>query len=465
LYFWIGTGQIRYLKIMNVISTVLYYFLPDMRHRVTAKIMLTAFGLFLSPWIIGQDRALDYYVQAEKMRQENNFRGALDMYDMAIKADPTNYKYVFQKGKCYILLKDQENAIRCFEKTIELQKDYTQAYFRLGWLYRQKEKYDEAIKYFDLAYQFEVDPKERLQYKDNILEILFKLGKYTEAGKHIKDAKAVAPNDVRILYFEARYSNAIGNYESARNAMDKAIPMLNAESPEEAARYYYELGYALHKLKNYEKANEIFKKANYGQYRTLIAEMTPQYNYALASAYLKVYEFKRAKELLEYTLSIDPTFTQAHELMSRIASATSDKTAVLEHKKTALATERDPVRKAARYRELCEMQLEAGLYDDAVLSAEECLKLQPKNYNATFIKALALYKKKNSDQAKNVLAELIAFPGLDLETKAQYNFALGIMGKATNDKNLATNAFKAATYGLFRYAAIKELDTLRNGGA
>ncbi|MCS7005453.1 MAG: tetratricopeptide repeat protein [Cytophagales bacterium] len=421
--------------------------------------------MLIATFAIAQDRALDYYIQAEKLRQENNFRAAIDMYDMAIKADPTNYKYFFQKGKCYILLKDQENAIRCFEKTIELQKDYTQAYFRLGWLYRQKEKYNEAIKYFDLAYQYEADPKERLQYKDNILEILFKLERYQEAGKHIKDAKAVAPNDIRILYFEAKYYNAIGNYEAARAAMDKAIPQLTTESPEEAARYYYELGYALHKLKQYEKANEIFKKANYGQYRSLIAEMTPQYNYNLALAYLKVYEYKKAKELLEYTLSMDPTFTQAHEMMSRIAQANTDRTAVLEHKKTAIATEKDPVRKSARYRELCELQLESGFYDDAIFSADECLKIQPKNYNASFIKALALARKKNYEEAKNILNELIAFPGLDLDTKAQYNFALGLISKTMNDKNLATNAFKAATYGIYRYAAIKELDMLRNGGA
>jgi tetratricopeptide (TPR) repeat protein len=419
------------------------------------------FILFITRLAAAQNGdGLNYYVSAEKLRQENNFRAAIDMYDKAIKEEPTNYKYIFQKGKCYILLKDQENAIRCFEKTVELQKDFVQAYFRLAWLYRQKEKYNEAIKYFDAAFKYEKDPKEKLQYKDNILEILFKTDRLKEAGEHIKDAKSIAPDDIRILYFEAKYNNAIGKYDLAKSAMEKATANLSPENPEDAARYYFELGYALHKLGNYEKANEVFKKANYGTFKSLIAEMTPQFNFALAVSYYKVFEYKKAKEILDYTLNIDNSYSQAHDLLAKIAAASTDKTMVLEHKKTSIATERDPMRKAAKYRELCEMQFESAIYADAILSADECLKIQPKNYAVTFIKAMALYKNKDVETAKVLLSELVNYPGLDLETKAMYNFALGLICKNSQDRTQAVSFLKAASFGSFRYAATKELEQL-----
>lgn len=406
---------------------------------------------------------LSYYVNAEKLRQANNLRGALDEYDKAIQSEPNNYKFVFQKGKCYIMLNDEANAIYCFERTIRLKEDFVQAHARLGWLYQKSEKYPDAIAAFDRAFRYEQAVEEKLNYKMSIIKILYKTNQFDKSGSHIEDARKVLPDHPEILFFSAKLNNQKKNYEAAKADMLRAIPLLRSSNPQDVARFYYELGYAYYQLGDYAQAKSNLDKANIGAFKSKVMELTPQYHFSVATAYFKIYQFDKCKELLSQTLKMDRSFAQAHDLLVKMASVQTDKGGVIVHQREAVQAEADAIRRSARLQELAEMLHEAGKYQEAISVADECLALNAGNYTVKFIRAMSKYRLGQLDQGKKELTELSKYTALDFETKAQCNFALGMLCRQSGDAKGAIAAFRLAQYGSFKYAAARELRDLTGG--
>ncbi len=405
---------------------------------------------------------LSYIVTAEGFKTAGNLAGAIAEYDKAIKAEPTNAEYVFRKGKTYMMLKDQDNAIMCFEKTVQLKKEYVDGHKALALLYQKKNKLPEAAKQYDEAFKYEPDNAKKADYKIHIIKIMAKMKKFNESGNHINDAKQVAPDNLDVLYFDSRFNNTTGKYEAAKTSALKATSSSNLkmDDPKVYAKYFFELGLAYYKLEKYDDANMAFTKANYGPYKRFILEMSPQYFQTLANSYFKVFELDESKNLLETALKMKKDFSAAHELLTKIALSKTDKAAVIKAKQMGIESERDPVKRAQLFSELAEMLFEAGKFPDAAIAADEVIKINPNNYNSMFIKGLALSRQNKNPEAIDLLSNTLKYPGLDQETKAQLNFALGLCyGKAGNSK-LADTSFKKAVYGSFKYAAMAELSKL-----
>ncbi|MEN7547163.1 tetratricopeptide repeat protein [Rapidithrix thailandica] len=432
--------------------------------QVKRLIIAFLFNVFFVATAFSQGSdALDIYVQAEKYRQAKNYKAAIEEYNKAIQKDPKNHKFVFQKAKCYLAIGDKDNALNCFAKTAELNEKYVDAYTWQANLYQERKDIPNTILNLDKAFQFETDQKKKVEYKVDIIKLLYKSGKFDATWEHIQDAKSQDENDLRVLYFEAHFANRNEKYHLAQVDMEKAITLLDSKDPKEISKYYYELGYAYHHLEEYQKAKETFAKANYGPFKGLILELGPQFNYSVAYAFYQIYDLKRSLELVDYTLKIDPHYSAAHDLKVRIAEAFIDKSAIIDQTKSALSSQQGNEKWiAAKYFEMAEIELQAGKYGDAIASIEECLKLEPHNYNATFILAVSKYKSSLKDEAKDLLANAVTSHGVDHETKAKFHFTLGQIYKDLDDKKMAEEAFKAAHFGLFKYAAMKEIKSLKN---
>lgn len=432
-----------------------------MRLRFLLSLLLFALS---ASWVQGQDGSgLGYYVNAEKFRESGQFRAAIDEYNKAIKDDPNNYKFHFQKGLCFAMLNDEDNAVPCFEKAAALKPDYVMSHVALAKLYLRKQRFEDAVNSFDLAFTHESGTAARLDHKLNIIRILQKTGKFDLAEKHIAEAKSVDPNDLNLLYFSAKFHNEIGHHQSAIDDMVKATSLLKTTDPKETAKYYYELGYAYFQIEDYGNANKAFKNADFGPFKTLIAEMTPGFMYSKAVSYLKIFAIDQAKEFADRALHIDPQYSKALDVLVKIAEIKTDKSMVIEHTRNAVKAEQDPVKKAAKLMELAEMELKAGQFAAAEASASESIKLQPRNYLVGFIRAVALEQQGKFTEAAGQLKELIKTPGLDLETKGQYNLLLAIVSRKMNDISGAETALKVALATSFKHAAAwesKQLEAL-----
>ncbi len=426
------------------------------------RFLLIVFS-FSSQFVFGQDGdGLGFFVKAEQLRQANQFRAAIDEYNNAIRDNPTNYKFEFQKGKCYINLRDEDNAIAAFERTVELKEDYVHAYTRLAWLYQRKERFDDAIEAFNKAFKHEPNAGDKIEYKSAIIKILYKLGRFEEAGPHIADAKAVSPDNLSVLFYEAKFNNMKGNYEQAKQSMLRATAALTTSQPNEVARYYYELGYAYYELEDFGKAFEAFAKADFGPFKNKIAEKTPQYKLATAKCYYAVYENEVCTEIIEFCLKMKQNFAPAYELKLKLAERNTPKKMIIEHTQDLIASETVPARKAAKYAELAELFINNSEYDKALEASDEALNIQPTNYKVSYFKVIAMYKKGMYDAAIAELKSLLTYQGLDFETKAQLNFTLGLIYKSSGDLKQAIKAYKASIYGNFKYAAKEELKMISN---
>lgn len=427
-------------------------------------IPIIVIGIFFTNFLAqaqNPGEALDAFVKGENFRKQKQWKTALEQFDIAVTKDPSVYKYHYNKALCHLVLREADPAIAALEKTVSLKKDFVDAHERLARLYKITGKYDQSVASYQNAFKYDTDPKRKTDYKLNIVLILDRTKRLEEAGAHIADLKKLAPDDLNVLYYEAKYSNATGKYEQAKDAMIKATGMLATDNPKEKARYFYELGLAYHNLKMYEEKEKAFDQAKVGPFMARITKLMPQYYHAIALSYFKIYDLERSKELVEKALEMRKDFPQAHDLLVKIAASATDKSAVIEHQLSSIQTEPNAVKRSQKFADLSELQLESRKYEDAIKSADECLASQPKNYAVVFIKAIAQHKMGSTQDAIKTLEDLLQFPGIDAETKAQYNFALGMFYQKLNQAEPAATAFTRAKYGSYKYAAYEELEKFK----
>lgn len=415
--------------------------------------------------------ALDHYVKADKLEREKKFKEALGEYKQAVAKDGQNASFAYKLGRCHVILKQENEAIAAFEKAVSIIstpskpdeiENYVNSSRSLGKLYERNKKVDNAVKAYDNAFKFEPDKEKKVLYKVSIVQTLYKHNRFKEAGAHIKEALSIAPNDKLLLYFDGKFQNSTGNYAAAKASLQKGISLLgDAASKAEVAKYHYELGLAMYNLKEYGPMMEVLKKARYGPYTFRAIKLTPHYFYKLAVSYFKVYELEKAKELADKVVAMDPGNSRTHALLGEIAKAQTDKSVIIEHQKSSIETERDPLKRSGKYAELTEMQLQSRQFDDAISSANECLTIRKNDYNVMFLKAVAQFKAGKKTEAVETLKKILTLEGeLDSNTKAQYSFALALYYKAQGNKKEALKAFKKANQDSYKYASKEEYDKM-----
>jgi tetratricopeptide (TPR) repeat protein len=408
-----------------------------------------------------EELALQAFIKAENMRRTKRYIEALFEYDKAIVGDPKNFKFVFSKGQCYFMLRDADNTISTLKKTVEIKKDFIPAYTLMAQCYKAQKKYEDLVKALDNAFQYETDVQKKLKYKLTILNTLVRNGEYAKAKLHLADAKKLSSSDPDILFYEAKSSNELGDYASAKQAMLTATRQLTSKEPKYVSRFYYELGYSLYKLGSYDLAFEAWQNANYGYYKNLIGKFDPKNYYSTAQAYYKVYEYGQAKEYLQLTLKMQHNFAQAHILMAEISKKENNRhDEALVHYLEAVKNEQNSNTLYEMYKNITQGEMDAGKFGDAITYAKEALKIKPTDYNMMFLQAMAYYRLKNYQESVHILESITIIAGLDFESRAMYYFALATVRKAMGQIDKAKDAFKKADYGTFSRAAQMEWDKI-----
>lgn len=410
----------------------------------------------------GQGPGKSSYLQAENLRKSKRYQEAISKYDEAIKLEPGNYRYYFSRGKCYYAMKDYDLALSSFEETVEYKKDFVFAYTLIAKIYRKKQDKPNAIYYYDLAFQNEQNPKRKVGYKMEAVKLLLQDRKTEEAQRHLAEVKAVAPDNLNILYFDAKISNQNGDHQNALNNMLTATSKLDNAPPAQAAKYYYELGYAHNKLGDYQNANKAWEKAYFGRYRGLIdrerSKNSPSYFYRMAVSYYTAGSYEQSRGQIDKALELQNNFSAAYMLMGKMAKKQGNFSSAITNYQSAANFEQDPQKKARLLTMLTSLQVDAGDYQGAISSANELLGKQPNNTRAAYYKALSQYHLGQYESSISTLEGLLA-GGVDNKSKAKYNFVLGMAAKNT-DVEKAKNAFRAAMYGPYKPAAKNELDQL-----
>ncbi|MCK4796405.1 MAG: tetratricopeptide repeat protein [Spirochaetes bacterium] len=144
---------------------------------------------------------------------------AIEYYNKAIELDP-NYTYAYyNRGSAWENKGEYDKAIKDYNKAIELDPNYTYAYHNRGIAWGKKGEYDKAIKDYNKA--IELDPNYTSAYNSRGRAWYYK-GKYDKAIKDFIKTEELDPN-----YPFAYFSELIVSFKISSQNYKSTLKKLN----------------------------------------------------------------------------------------------------------------------------------------------------------------------------------------------------------------------------------------------
>jgi tetratricopeptide (TPR) repeat protein len=227
------------------------------------------------------------------LKSDNNEeQEAIYNFNKAIEINSEYLNAYNNRGVSFMALGKYEEAIKDFDKVLEIDPEYSIGYFNRGLSLSNLEKYEEAIKDFDIAMKLGPENPEYLNGRGTSLDLL---GKHEEAIKDFDIAIKLDPEEPYYFFNRGTSLNTLEKYKEAIKAFDVAIK-LDPEDPD----YFIYRGYALNNLQKYEEAIKDFDIAN---------KLDPKNPYQFFYRGNSFHQLERYKEALEdynKAIKLDP---------------------------------------------------------------------------------------------------------------------------------------------------------------
>ncbi|UCE78704.1 MAG: tetratricopeptide repeat protein [Nitrospiraceae bacterium] len=154
---------------------------------------------------------------------ENKIQKAFVEFQKAYSINPSDKRILNAIGIIYLLhFDDTPKAISFFEKAVNLDTTYSEAYNNLGFAHESLGNFETAISYYEKAVANLMYATPEKAYI-NLANVHYRLGKYDLAIAAIREALKRAPT-LSIAYMKlALCYNALGRYGDASTALSSAI--------------------------------------------------------------------------------------------------------------------------------------------------------------------------------------------------------------------------------------------------
>lgn len=174
-----------------------------------------------------------------------------------VKAQNTAQDYFYQ-GEIKSGYFDAEGAIADYKKAIELDANYTEAYFKIGLIYYDKHNFEEAISYFDKA--INIDNSHVNSYYLRARS-KFELKQYNEAIEDYNNA-FTNKKDTKVYYGRGLAKYYADDYKGAISDFDMTIKYkFKASKKVDSSDSYYFRALAKQRLGKEKEACEDLQKA------------------------------------------------------------------------------------------------------------------------------------------------------------------------------------------------------------
>jgi len=132
------------------------------------------------------------------------------------------------KGNECIEEKDWEEALECYEKSLEVDPDYARSIHNIGYVYYLMKDYDKALEYYDKALALAESGKDRSQLPPELTlsnkgYLFISMARFEEALLCFDKALEFTPEDPALWYNKGNVFYSIGKYEEAVRCFDKAL--------------------------------------------------------------------------------------------------------------------------------------------------------------------------------------------------------------------------------------------------
>ena len=244
-----------------------------------------------------EDYMFDFIIGTAFMKAKD-FEQALPVLVEADKKFPNNLAILNGIATCSVALKKFEDAIKVYERSIEIVPKSPMAYFNLGSVYQIMQNHEKACEFFQQALDIEED--ETFIAALAMSEI--KLKKYETALEHYKQLALMCPAKENYKY------NIVTCYE-ALNQLETAIKLL-----EELIKINPKSLIAAQKLASlYIRTNQLAKAKNIYDNILLKNNVTTDimHQYAILSSNL--HDTETAERILKKVIKMNPEIPQAHK--------------------------------------------------------------------------------------------------------------------------------------------------------
>jgi tetratricopeptide (TPR) repeat protein/predicted amidohydrolase len=196
--------------------------------------------------------ACDLHDKGITLRDLGKYDEALKFFERAVELKPDYEEAWYDKGWILGKLGKYEEALKCYDKVIELRPDCEDAWYNKGVTLGKLGKYEEALKCYDKAVELRPDDEEVWLNKGWILG---ELGKYEEELKCYDKAVELKPDYEKAWLNKGVTLDKLGKYEEALKCYDKAV-----ELKPDYEKAWYNKGVTLGKLGKYEEALKCYDK-------------------------------------------------------------------------------------------------------------------------------------------------------------------------------------------------------------
>lgn len=378
------------------------------------------------------------------------------------KKTPSNHEVSYALASCYEQLKETNQAVELYRKTISLKEDYFMAYVKLANIHKQNRETSQAINQYHQAYSHAQNNDDKARAKAQILLLLEaedKLNK--EALPHIQDFKKVSGGraPAKIYYIEAKIYFNVKNYQNAAKAAKNALRRMRgaSQASEEMSLIFLK---SAHETKNFEAMGEYLNKVESEPYISEVRKFNHIHYYQLGYAYYFMRDFKQSAAFLETALKIKPDYNKARIFQNYIQGQETDKMYAIKHTKAKIEKDEHD---ALYYADLARLYLHEKKYSEAEKAADLSLNESAGDHEVLFLKGIAFYKQKKFGKAADLFRKLAERNNYnDQITKAKYAFALGIVYRDMGRKSDAEAAFKTSDFDLYEDASRLEIEKLKD---
>jgi tetratricopeptide (TPR) repeat protein len=187
-----------------------------------------------------------------------NAEQAIQHYDAAAEFNPNYFDAYFAKGNVYKdLLNDPDQAIEAYQMAGSISERLGQpkweAFFNMGVLLFQQQRFDEALTAFGKTVQ--TNPTNERAYV-SMGRIYLERGDYETALVNFTQASQVRPNWFEPYFFKATALNGLGQYDQAIAEADAALQRMPGHGGA-----LFEKGTALQRLERWDEAIAVFTEA------------------------------------------------------------------------------------------------------------------------------------------------------------------------------------------------------------
>ena len=162
----------------------------------------------------------DYWFnKGQRFLEIQNYSEAIKCFDKDLELNKKSYRTFMIKGRAMYLDGTHHEAIECFNNALEIKfEDYLKNVDQAKNLKNVK-KFENAIKHYDSVNHGDVVDSKFWQYK---AQALFEIEKYNEASDCYDNILKNEPDNAEILYNKAKCETCLGKIESCTVLLEKA---------------------------------------------------------------------------------------------------------------------------------------------------------------------------------------------------------------------------------------------------